>query len=97
VLPVPADYNPHWVYFKDAEGLLRLSTGEITPIPRRQELPVAFHRDGSVYAARRNVVMVQNSLYGTRVAPYVMDEAHSINIDDMRDWERAEQILLGRG
>jgi CMP-N-acetylneuraminic acid synthetase len=49
VVPVPAEHNPHWVYFED-DGLLRLATGEDQPIPRRQELPPAFHRDGSVYA-----------------------------------------------
>src|SRR6266542_3101672 len=52
VLPVPHQYNPHWVYFRRPDGSLRLSTGESAPIPRRQELPPAFHRDGSVYVTR---------------------------------------------
>ena len=39
MLPVPAEYNPHWVSFRGAEGHLRLSTGEDAPMPRRQELP----------------------------------------------------------
>src|SRR5690606_32073690 len=33
VLPVPAEHNPHWVYFADANGELRLSTGGTTPLP----------------------------------------------------------------
>ncbi len=93
VLPVPAEHNPHWVYFADGAGLLRLATGEEQPIPRRQELPPAFHRDGSVYVTRREVVM-NGSLYGRRLGGYVMpDAARSVNLDTPADWERAERVV----
>jgi CMP-N,N'-diacetyllegionaminic acid synthase len=95
VLPVPAEYNPHWVYFEDADGGLRLATGEATPIPRRQELPMAFHREGSVYVMRRDVLMETGSLYGQRVVGYRVDAARSVNIDDLRDWARAERLAAG--
>lgn len=90
VLPVPTDYNPHWVYFADAGGELQIATGEATPIPRRQELPPAFHREGSVYLMRRDILMVQGSLYGAHVLGYVVAPELSINIDTLEDWERAE-------
>ncbi|MCI0336614.1 MAG: acylneuraminate cytidylyltransferase family protein [Acidobacteria bacterium] len=93
VLPVPDEYNPHWVYFSDADGLLRLSTGESTPISRRQELPPALHRDGSVYVTRRNVLMEENSFYGSRLIGYRMDPERSVNIDSLEDWERAVVML----
>ncbi len=94
VLPVPAEHNPHWVYFEDG-GLLRLATGEDRPIPRRQELPPAFHREGSVYVTRRDVVMEgAGSLYGRSLGGYVMpDAARSVNLDTPADWERAERLL----
>lgn len=95
VLPVPAEYNPHWVYMPDPEGLLRLCTGEAAPIPRRQELPAAFHREGSVYVTRCEVVLEANSLYGQRLMGYPLDAARCVNIDEPTDWARAEQ-LLGR-
>lgn len=93
VLPVPAEHNPHWVYFEDG-GLLRLATGEEQPIPRRQELPPAFHRDGSIYVTRREVVLSggEGSLYGRRLGGYVMPEA-GVNLDTPADWERAERLL----
>ncbi|MES1242672.1 MAG: acylneuraminate cytidylyltransferase family protein [Acidobacteriota bacterium] len=90
VLPVPAEHNPHWVYFEDG-GLLRLATGEDQPVPRRQELPPAFHRDGSVYVTRREIVMA-GSLYGRRLGGYVMPEA-GVNLDTPADWERAERRI----
>jgi CMP-N,N'-diacetyllegionaminic acid synthase len=93
VLPMPAEFNPHWVYFQDEAGRLRLSTGEATPIPRRQELPPAFHREGSVYVVRRDVLMEGNSFYGQRFYGYVLDPALSVNIDTPADWQLAEALL----
>jgi len=92
VLPVPPEHNPHWVYFRDGDGLLRLATGEDQPIPRRQELPPAFHRDGSVYVTRRNVLMEGNSLYGKRLGGFLAD-SRSVNLDTPADWERAERLF----
>lgn len=93
VLPVPHEYNPHWVYFRDAAGYLKLSTGEDSPIPRRQMLPPAFHREGSVYVTRRDVLMEQSSLYGSKVAAYPVEASRSVNLDILEDWERAEALL----
>lgn len=95
ILPVPAEYNPHWVYFRGEDGHLYLSTGEATPIPRRQELPPSFHREGSVYVTRRDVVMNENSLYGKRVIGRLVDADQSVNIDGPEDWKLAEAILSG--
>lgn len=96
VLPVPHQYNAHWVYFQDENGTLRLSTGETEPIPRRQELPPAFHREGSVYVVRRNVLMMNNSLYGHRVTGYLLKTGDSVNIDTLEDLQRAEKLLQSR-
>lgn len=96
ILPVRHNYNPHWVYFRDQDDCLRLSTGEAAPIPRRQNLPPAFHRDGSVYVTRRDVLMEANSLYGKRLIGYPMDPAASVNIDEPKDLELLEHILVSR-
>ena len=90
MLSVPPEHNPHWVYFQNADGSLRLSTGEAAPIPRRQELPPAYHREGSVYVARRDVVMKQNSLYGAKVLGFEIERSRSVNIDTLEDWAKAE-------
>lgn len=93
VLPVPYEYNPHWVYLRNEAGLLRLSTGEANPPACRQALPAAFHREGSVYVTRRNVLMEHNSLYGERVVGHLMSVDHCVNIDTPQDWIRAEAML----
>ena len=94
---VPHEYNPHWVYFADERGRLRLTTGEAQPISRRQDLPPAFHREGSVYVARRDVVMIGNSLYGEKLVGYRIDpEAVTVGIDTMADWARAESAIASQ-
>ena len=93
VLPVPLEYNPRWVYFRQADGSLRLSTGESQPIARRQLLPPAFHREGSVYVTRRDVIMQMNSLYGDRVIGYEVARHPTINLDTPSDWLRAEALI----
>jgi CMP-N,N'-diacetyllegionaminic acid synthase len=92
VLRVPSEYNPQWVYLRKADGTLSLSTGESEPPVRRQVLPPAFHRDGSIYVTRRNVVMEANSLYGTRILGYEITRSCTINIDMPNDWIRAEAM-----
>lgn len=94
---VPHQFNPHWVYFEKADGSLQLATGEAEPIPRRQELPPAFHRSGAVYVSRASVITERGSLYGDRVVGYETPSESSCNIDTMDDWARAEALIAGRG
>ena len=93
VLPVPPKYNPHWVYFQTVDGSLHLSTGELIPLPRRQELPPAFHREGSIYVTRRDIIVEQNSLYGQKLLGYLIEPERSVNIDTVEDWHQAERIM----
>lgn len=93
VLPVPHEYNPKWVYFRNEDGSIKLSSGAAEPISRRQDLPAAFHRDGSIYITKTTVLTSTGTLYGENIQPYVMDPDHSLNIDTEADWNRAEEFL----
>lgn len=93
VLPVPKTYNPHWVYWKSGDGKMVLAAGENEPITRRQDLPPAFHRDGSVYVTRRSVLLERGSLYGLDTRGYEVDPDYSVNIDTLDDWKYAESLL----
>jgi CMP-N-acetylneuraminic acid synthetase len=93
VLPVPAKYNPHWTYLQDSDGRLRISTGESEPITRRQDLPPALHREGSVYVTKLSVLREQNTLYGSYIVGYPVHASRSVNIDSPEDWALAERIL----
>jgi CMP-N,N'-diacetyllegionaminic acid synthase len=96
IVPVPPEHNPHWVYFRREDGRIELSTGEATPIPRRQDLPPAFRREGSVYVTRTEVVTRAGSLFGEQVLGYPVDPSQSVDINTPFDWTAAEQMLDAR-
>lgn len=91
VRAVPFEYNPHWVFEPDEKGYLQLSTGEKTIIPRRQELPPAFIRDGAIYLTSASVIL-QGSLYGQQIAWIDSASSFYVNIDTPSDWEVAERL-----
>lgn len=93
VLPVPSEFNPKWVYWQNDEGKLKLSTGEVEPISRRQDLPPAFYRDGSIYVTKRDVIFKENNLYGKDIRAYQMKPEYSANIDTLEDWDKTENRL----
>lgn len=90
---VPSEYNPYWVYFRMPEGTLELSMGGTEPIPRRQLLPPAFHRDGTIYVTRREIILRENNLYGRRMLGYELTRVNDVNIDSLADWELAERMM----
>lgn len=93
VLPVPHEYNPHWVFELNDTGLLKIATGEDKIIPRRQELPQAFIRDGAIYITKIDVILNQNSLYGENLT-YIENKSNiHVNLDTMEDWHEAEKLI----
>ena len=92
VLPIPHEYNPHWAFEENENGLLKIATGEENIIPRRQELPKAFHRDGAVYISKTTVIN-KGSFYGKSIAYIESNPQYHVNIDTMKDWEDAEKLL----
>lgn len=94
VLPVPHEYNPKWVFWKDNKGKMSLATGDEEIIPRRQDLPPAFHRDGSVYLTRSEIIIKDQSLYGKNILGYEISPEFSANIDTEEDWQRIEKRIL---
>jgi CMP-N,N'-diacetyllegionaminic acid synthase len=96
VLPVPHEYNPKWVFWKNGDGKMSLSTGDTEIIPRRQDLPPAFHRDGSVYVTRSDIIINRGSLYGDNVQGYEMSPEFSANIDTEDDWQAIEKRFARR-
>ncbi len=93
VLEVPHEYNPEWVFFDTGSGHLKISTGREKIISRRQELPSAYIRDGAIYLTKTNVILEQESLYGSSTSFIKSDPAGHVNLDTMEDWYRAEQIV----
>ncbi len=93
VLPVPSEYNPHWVFESNSKGFLEIATGEKQIIPRRQELPSAYIRDGAIYITKVQIVFELNSLYGNLIDFIVSEESNHVNLDTLDDWQKAKKIF----
>lgn len=90
VREVPHIYNPNWVYEEeDKTGFLKLAKGTERIISRRQDLPKAFHRDGSFYLTKKEIIRKEKSLYGKKIKYHILEDSPNINIDTMKDWEAA--------
>jgi CMP-N,N'-diacetyllegionaminic acid synthase len=93
VQKVPHEYNPHWTFEVNPEGNLKIATGEDQIISRRQELPIAYHRDGSIYIMKTEVLLHQYSLYGKSTAFIESPPEFYVNIDTLADWKKAELMI----
>ena len=65
---------------------------------RRQDLkPEAYIRNGSIYAIKRDVLMVDKIRFGSKNSrPYLMSEEKSVNIDNEIDLIVAEALMKKR-
>jgi CMP-N,N'-diacetyllegionaminic acid synthase len=91
VVEVPEAFNPHWTLALDDGRLTDVVPGG-RQITRRQDLPKAYIRDGTVYATKASVIR-SGSLYGERCMGLVIPADRSINLDSEEDWDRAEHLL----
>jgi CMP-N,N'-diacetyllegionaminic acid synthase len=97
---MPAHYHPLRAVTIDENGWARLFVGD-RPVKqrpvRRQGMPGAWVFNGAIYLFRAALLFdpAEPSLYGDRVAAYVMPPPYGSNIDDPEDWAKVE-ALLGR-
>lgn len=92
VLQVPHQYNPHWVFEPDSNGFLQIATGENELIKRRQELPMTFFRDGSIYLTKIDAIK-KGSFFGQKLSFIQTNPDLYMNIDSANDWLQAEQKI----
>ena len=59
----------------------------------RQDLEKVYHRNGAIYACKRDLLMEKGELIGSAPIPYVMPKERSGNIDDPLDFKITELML----
>ena len=92
VVEVPKHQSPDYV-MRIENGTLRPFLAEGAGVTRRQDARVAYSRDGTVYAFRRDTLERHGSIYGTDCRPLVFPAEESLSIDTPGDWEQAERVL----
>lgn len=85
--------NPYYNCFEDdSEGFLKKTLDSSTFI-RRQDAPVTYEYNGAIYVI--NIEQLKRMPLGefTRRVKYVMDDLHSVDLDNMMDWKYAEFLI----
>jgi YrbI family 3-deoxy-D-manno-octulosonate 8-phosphate phosphatase len=97
---VPSSQNPYKMWRIDAEGhltpLLHDGFDEPYNMPR-QTLPATYWQTGHIDAIRTATILDRGSMSGQVILPLVLDPRYSVDIDTLRDWERAEWVLKTNG
>jgi CMP-N-acetylneuraminic acid synthetase len=60
---------------------------------RRQDIPTAYYRNGSIYIVRKEAFMKTNSIIAKPSIGYVMPTSYLLNIDEPRDLIIAEPLI----
>lgn len=60
---------------------------------RRQDIPMAYYRNGSIYLTRKNAFMDGRSFITKPIMPYIMPFNWLLNIDEPRDILIAEALI----
>jgi CMP-N-acetylneuraminic acid synthetase len=86
------DTHPARMYHLDDEGRMEPLWSD-WETARRQDLPVVYFRNGSIYAVRRSTLVEQRTLMSKRKKAYVMPVERLANVDDERDLVITEALV----
>ncbi len=94
---IPSGQNPYKMWQVNDQGrmvpLLTLN-GIVEPFNApRQQLPQTYWQTGHIDAIRTTTIRQKQSLSGDVILPLFLDPRYAIDIDTLRDWQRAEWII----
>lgn len=95
VVALPRELCPHYLMKLTDDGRLDYFMPDGHRYTRRQDVPQAYRRDGTIYLTRTGTILERRSLYGERCVPMLIDPADSLSIDNPAEWIEAE-LRLGR-
>lgn len=91
VREVPHQFHPNWVFVEDGKHIRTYKDKSI--LKSRQDLSKAYYRDGQIYLTKTEVILEQQSFYGSKIGYHISENLPYINIDTIQDWNTAEQLL----
>lgn len=90
---IEAKTNPFYNCYLERNNGLLSPLLENAFIVRRQDAPIAYEYNGAVYVMSVQALRKKDIGDFTRVGFTVMNELHSIDLDNMLDWKFAEMII----
>ena len=90
----PAKTHPYWCKTISDEGNLEPYIESTPHICRKQDLPLAYELNGSIYLASAKTLIESQSFYSIPSKAIIIDnEEESLDIDTQVDWLVAESII----
>ncbi|NSW51317.1 MAG: acylneuraminate cytidylyltransferase family protein [Anaerolineae bacterium] len=95
VISVVQVFSTHPILMKKIvdDCLVPFSIEEKEGTRRQDYAPPAYMRNGAIYFSRRDNIMKHNSIWGSRIRPYIMPEERSVNIDSLMDFRLAQLMM----
>lgn len=94
----PARRSPYFNLVEvDELGVAHLSKKLDTTIVRRQDAPLCYDMNASIYVWRRESLFTSPTIFNVDTLLHVMPEERSIDIDSELDYRFVEFILAGHG
>ena len=85
--------NPYYNCFEEnGNGFLKISKGDGL-YTRRQDVPKAYEYNGAIYVINPDSLKKMPLGKFSKRIKYVMDDIHSVDLDNMIDWKFAELII----
>lgn len=91
--------HPHkmWIIDKEINRLVSLIPPDLKQPEAHtlsyQLLPQVYIQNASIDVTRTSVILKKNSITGTEIIPFIMDEVESIDINEPLDFVLAEEVI----
>lgn len=93
----PARRSPYFnLVEKKKDGFVDLVRKSKSPVFRRQDVPLCYDLNASIYIWKRNALFENNSVISNRTILYVMPEERSMDIDSPFDLKIARFLARSR-
>jgi CMP-N-acetylneuraminic acid synthetase len=94
ITAMPARRSPYFNLVEvTTNGNVVLSKKSETPINRRQDVPLCYDMNASIYVWSRSALLEREGLFHPDTGLYVMPEDRSIDIDSALDFDFVEFIM----
>lgn len=91
---MPSRRSPYFNLVEvDKNGTVDLSKKLNKGVVRRQDAPLSYDMNASIYIWKRETILNENSLFLNRTGLYVMPEERSIDIDNELDYKFVEFVM----
>ena len=89
-----AEHSPLWCNTLPQDKCMNDFLPKYANAPR-QGLDMYYRLNGAIYMVNVNVVLQKGEIYGEKSYAYIMEQKHSIDIDEELDFKIAELLVKG--